>query len=66
MFISAYNNNNHGPTRKQRNYQQLLLREAEAFLQAANPCHRNRGPIYHEDDPQLQKRSRMIKNNVFL
>jgi hypothetical protein len=58
MFMSAYN---HGPTRKRRNYQQLL-REAEAFL-TGNPRHRNRGPIY-EDDPQLQKRRRKKTNNV--
>jgi hypothetical protein len=63
MFLGAYNNQVR-PTRKRRNYQHLLLREAEAFL-AGNPRHRNRGPIY-EDDPQLQKRRRKKTNNMFL
>jgi hypothetical protein len=67
MFLRAYNGNNDWahPRKPKRNYQQLLLREAEAFLQAGNPRHRNRRSIY-EDDPQLQKRRRKIKNNVFL
>jgi hypothetical protein len=44
MFLRAYNNNNRGSTTKsrRRNYHQLLLREAEAFLQTGNHQHRNR------------------------